>query len=315
LRKVGSGVARSLALVVLCFGLSGGAGARAAGAQESPFFITYDDHLEELGNLEIAVNPLLATQRPPAVGLAKGRADRGVDGFLAASAELEYGVKGWWTAELYLDGQTTRGDSTVLTGWRWENRWRPLLREHRINPVLYVELEDIDATDKTMLEVVGHDVESDHATPNREARRERLREAETKLILASHVADWNLAGNFIAEKNLAGPVWEFGYALGASRPLALAALPYPCTLCAENFTAGVEMYGGLGDARAFGLRDTSHYLAAVLSWNLPSGTTLRLSPTFGLNANSHRFLLRLGISHEISDVARRVRQARRKGAT
>ena len=126
--------------------------------------------------------------------------------------------------------------------------------------------------------------------------------------------DWNLAGNLIAEKNLAGAVWEFGYALGASRPLALAALPYPCTLCAENFAAGFELYGGLGDARGFGLRDTSHYLAAVLAWNLPGGTTLRLSPTFGLNANSHRFLLRLGVSYEISDVARRARQAWRESA-
>ena len=283
---------RSLAPALLCIGLSTG----AAAAQESPFFITYDDQLEELGNLEIAVNPLLASQR-------------GGDGFLASSVELEYGLRGWWTTELYLDGQATRGDGTALTGWRWENRWRPLLHEHWINPVLYVELEDVDGADKTMLEVVGHDVESDHATPNRDARRERLREAETKLILASRVADWTLAADFIAEKDLAGPVWEFGYAIGASRPLALAALPYPCTLCAENFTAGVEMYGGLGDARGFGLRDTSHYLAAVLGWSLPSGTTLRLSPTFGLNANSHRFLLRLGVSYEISDVARRMRQA------
>lgn len=282
---------------LLCIGLSAG----VAGAQERPFFVTYDDQLEELGNLEIAVNPLLASQR-------------GSGGFLASSTELEYGVKGWWTTELYLDGQATRGDSTVLTGWRWENRWRPLLREHWINPVLYVEFEDVDGADKTMLEVVGHDGEADHAAPNREARRERKREMEAKLILAGHPADWNLAGNFIAEKNLAGPAWELGYALGASRPLALAALPYPCTLCAENFAAGVEMYGGLGDAHGLGLRDTSHYLAAVLAWSLPGGTTLRISPTFGLNANSHRFLLRFGVSHEISDVARRVRQAWRAGA-
>jgi hypothetical protein len=288
---------RSLPPALLCIGLATG----AAAAQERPFFITYDDHLEELGNLEIAVNPLLVDQR-------------GGGGFLASSVELEYGLAGWWTTELYLDGQATRGDGAALTGWRWENRWRPLLREHWINPVLYVELEDVDGADKTMLEVVGHDVESDHAMPNREARRERLHELEAKLILASHPGDWNLAGNLIAEKNLAGAVWEFGYALGASRPLALAALPYPCTLCAENFAAGFELYGGLGDARGFGLRDTSHYLAAVLAWNLPGGSTLRLSPTFGLNANSHRFLLRLGVSYEISDLARRVRRAWRESA-
>ena len=32
--------------------------------------------------------------------------------------EFEYGVKAWWTTELYLDGQTTFHDSTVFTGFR-----------------------------------------------------------------------------------------------------------------------------------------------------------------------------------------------------
>jgi hypothetical protein len=59
------------------------------------------------------------------------------------------------------------------------------------------------------------------------------------------------------------------------------------------------MYGGLGDRYSFGLKDTSHYLAPTVAWNLPSGWTLRISPGFGLNDNSHRFLLRWGISREI----------------
>jgi hypothetical protein len=60
------------------------------------------------------------------------------------------------------------------------------------------------------------------------------------------------------------------------------------------------MYGGLGDRHHFGLHDTSHYAALVLAWNIPSGWTLRLSPGFGLNDKSHRFLLRWGVSHEFS---------------
>jgi len=51
--------------------------------------------------------------------------------------------------ELYLDGQSTSKESTVFTGYRWENRFRPLLREHWINPVLYVEFENINGADKT----------------------------------------------------------------------------------------------------------------------------------------------------------------------
>jgi hypothetical protein len=271
-----------------------------AAAQERPYLITYDRQLEEPGNLEIAIDPLLAKQR-------------GGGDFLASAIELEYGVKAWWTTELYLDGQATSGDGALATGWRWENRLRPLLLEHRVNPVLYVEYEDITDADKTLLEVVGHDVQSDHAVPNRLTRHDRKHELEAKLILSSSLGDWDVSENLIAEKNLAGAPWEFGYAIGLARPLALAARPDACSLCRENFTAGIEMYGGLGDADHFGLRDTSHYLAPVIAWNLPGGTTLRLSPTFGLNGNSHRFLLRLGISYELSGFSNRLRDGLRDG--
>jgi len=82
--------------------------------------------------------------------------------------------------------------------------------------------------------------------------------------------------------------------------LGLRASVERCNLCRENFIAGVEMYGGLGDRHSFGLHDTSHYLAPVVAWNLPSDWTLRISPGFGLNDQSHRFLLRWGISREFS---------------
>lgn len=261
-------------------------------AQESPYFIAYNHHLEEPGALEIALVPMFATQRA------------GND-FVAGWLEIEYGVNAWWTTELYLDGQRTFHDSTVFTGFRWENRFRPLELEHAINPLLYVEYEDVNGADKVMKEVVGHDVESDHAEPNAESRSESERELELKLILSSMFGGWNVSENVIAVKNLAGEPWEFGYALGVSRPLAFQASPQPCTLCPENFVAAVEMYGGLGDTEEFGLNGTSHYLAPSLAWSLPAGITVRVSPGWGLNDDSHRFLLRLGISKEFSRVARR----------
>jgi hypothetical protein len=266
-----------------------------AQAQERPFFITYNHQMEEPDSLEIAVNPIFGTQR-------------GGGAFLASWTELEYGLKGWWTTELYLDGQGTRNDSTVLTGVRWENRFRLERLEHHINPVLYVEYESLNEADKTLLEVVGHDVEADHAVPNDLARRVSKRELEIKLILSSNFKGFNLAENIIAEKNLANAPWEFGYALGLSRPLALAASPDPCSFCPENFVFGVEMFGGLGDAHGLGLKDTSHYIAPLMAWNLPSGVTLRVSPTFGLNGNSHRFLFRFGVSFEIPGLGRRLRR-------
>src|SRR6267143_2255068 len=203
-------------------------------AQESPYFVTYDHYLEEPGNLEIEYFSTLGTQR-------------GGNNFHAFWTEFEYGVTGWWTTELYLDGQTTFGDSTIFTGFRWENRVRPLKHEHFINPVLYVEFENKNGADKILKEGEGHDVEADFLTPNAEARKEHIHEIELKLILSSTVKGWSFAENILAAKNLSNSPWEFGYALGASRPLAMKASATRCTFCRENFTAGVEMYGALGD--------------------------------------------------------------------
>ena len=251
--------------------------------------------MEEPGNLEIGVN---SVQGKPQNGNA----------FLGVWTELEYGTKAWWTTEFYLEGQATQHQSAIFTGYRLENRFRPLQGEHRINPVLYVEFEDISAANKTLQEVVGFDSQDDHAVPNDVARRDRERETETRLILGSNFRGWNVSENFIAEKNLANAPWEFGYAVGFSRPLALAASPRPCNFCRENFRAGVELYGGLGDWNRFTARGTSQYLGPGLSWELPGGTTFRISPTFGLTPQSHGFLLRFGVSHEIPRFDRQVRR-------
>jgi hypothetical protein len=45
-----------------------------------------------------------------------------------------------------------------------------------------------------------------------------------------------------------------------------------------------------------------------VAWNLPSGWTLRVSPGFGLNDNSSRFLLRWGVSREITGFGSMVSQ-------
>jgi hypothetical protein len=261
--------------------------------QESPYIVAYDHYLEEPGNLEIEYFSTFGAQR-------------GGSNFHAFWTEFEYGATAWWTTELYLDGQTTFQDSTVFTGFRWENRIRPLKREHFINPVLYFEYENKNGADKILKEVEGHDVESDFLRSNADARKEHAHEVELKLILSSTFKGWNFTENTLAAKNLSNNPWEFGYALGASRPLALKASAKRCSFCRQHFVGGIEMYGGLGDRYSFGLKETSHYLAPALAWNLPSGWTLRVSPGFGLNDNSHRFLLRWGISREISGFGRMV---------
>src|SRR5207302_2211106 len=260
---------------------------------QETYFVTYSHQMEEPGNLEVGVRSVTASPK-------------GGNAFLAHALEFEYGVKAWWASELYLDSQSTANESSLFTGFRWENRFRPLLREHWINPVLYIEFENINSADKSLLEVVGHDMRNGFLERN--DRHEKKREAELKLILSSNVRGWNISENMIAEKNLGGEPWEFGYALGVSRPLSLVSSAKHCVLCRENLSAGAEMYGGLGERYSFGLRDTSHYLAPVVEWRVPGGTTFKLSPGFGLNGNSQRFLFRFGVSYEIDQIASRLRE-------
>lgn len=260
-----------------------------AHTQDKPYFVTYSHDLEEPGNLEIETKTALGQPQ-------------GGNRFGATATELEYGTRAWWTTELYLDGQATGDDSTVFTGFRIENRLRPLMRDHAVNPVLYVEYENTSGADKTILEVTGHDGHADLAGPNGVLRREHQHEAELKLIISSNVRDWNISENFISEKDLGHDPWEFGYALGVTHPLRGAANSHACTFCAEKFIAGIEGYGGLGDTFALTLRDTSHYIAPLIGWQLPKGVRLSFSPGFGLTNTSLARVYRVGLAFEFEQV-------------
>ena len=256
-------------------------------AQEPPYFVTYSDVMEEPGNLEIAYKGINA-------------APKNANGFNSATTEFEYGLKAWWTTEVYLSGQSTQNDSTIFTGFRWENRFRPLLRNHFINPVLYAEFENVNEADRSFLEVMNHDSISDLYVSNAQARQETERSMELKLILSSNTHGWNISENFITEKamNHSEP-WEFGYALAVSRPLSLVASSKACVFCRENFSAGLEMYGGLGTTDRFGWKQTSQYLAPMIQFNIPRGPSIGFEPSFGLNANSVGVLWRFKVSYEI----------------
>src|SRR3984957_19525466 len=149
---------RFLGLVVITLALP-------ARAQESPYIVTYDHYPEEPGSLEVEYFSTFGTQP-------------GGNDFYAFWGEFEYGATAWWTTELYVDGQTTLNDSTVFTGFRWENRVRLLQQEHFINPVFYFEYEHISGADKILKEIEGHDVENDFSDRNAVARKEHKHELE-----------------------------------------------------------------------------------------------------------------------------------------
>ncbi len=259
----------------------------AVAQQEQPYFVTYSSLLEEPGNLEIENQNVAA-------------APKNANAFFAPTLEFEYGVTAWWTAEAYVQGQATANDSAVFTGFRLESRFRPLPREYWINPVLYIEYEDVNAADKSFLEITGNNSIATLQVPNAELRNEVERSMEGKLILSSNVKGWNLSENFIAEKEVTGTdPWEFGYALGASRPLTLTGASKPCVVCRQSVALGGELFGGLGTSQNFGVGQTQQYLAPTVALSIPHDLTFKFSPEFGLNDNSAGVLWRFGVTYEI----------------
>src|SRR5450432_285801 len=262
-------------------------------AQESPFFVTYNHHMEEPGNLDIEISTTNDISKS------------GQRFYFSPYTEFEYGMTAQWTTEFYLESQSTWNDSTVFTGWRLENRYKPLKREHWINPVLYLEYENLNEASRIQKEEEGE--APDVSSPNALLTPELDHELESKLILSSDYHDWNIAENFIVAKNFSQSEGvEFGYSFGASRPLATLASGADCRFCRENFTVGAEMYGGLGSTLGFGLHDTAHYIAPVFSWAISDNSTLRFSPGFGLTQESNPVLFRFGYTYEVQNFGSRI---------
>jgi hypothetical protein len=265
---------------------------------EYPFFVTYTSNMAKLGELEI-VNKNV-TGKPA-----------GGNRFIGSILEFEYGATPWWTSEFYLDGESTSKESTLFTGYRWENRFRVLPSEHWINPVLYVEFENLNGADKSLLTVVGNDGIRDLIAPTAETRHKKEREIEAKLILGSSFKGWTIAENFIVEREIKRGPYEFGYAVGISRGLSLGK-SNTCSFCRTNFVAGVEVYGGLGTSAGFGLNNTSHYVGPGLAWKVVDGLTVKISPNFGLTDTSARFLMRFGVSTEVEHFGRAMQNCFRR---
>ncbi|HYM11103.1 MAG TPA: hypothetical protein VEU62_10230 [Bryobacterales bacterium] len=144
-------------------------------ADDASYFVTYSHQMEELGSLEIS---LTRTVGKPDGG------NRFLNTLMSSSTA---------SAERYLSGQSTSNESTLFTKCRWENRFRPLLRKHWINPVLYVALSNTNGADKSLKEIVGFDGRDDLLEPNAETALQKKRALETKLILSSDFRGWNVS--------------------------------------------------------------------------------------------------------------------------
>lgn len=262
-------------------------------AQEETYFVTDRHHLHEAGNLGISNYSVLGTPK-------KGNQ------YLGSQIEMEYRLTKWWATEVQVNGQTTWNDSTIFTGYSWTNKFKLFPTNHWINSALVVSWEDGNAADKCIAEIEGHGAEDDFALPNSVTRKIHEHETEMKLIVSRDYKGWNFAGNVMAAKDLAGEPWEFGYSLGTNRPLSTADKDEHCVFCRRSISAGLEFYGGLGDAHAFGLQNTPQYLGPEMAWKLSERFAVKAGPHFGLTPQSQHVLVHFGVVYEIPDFNKRM---------
>jgi hypothetical protein len=131
-------LARSiLALMVGCLFV------RHASAGNEANFVLYDHHTDEKGETEVNVFGDFSN--------AVGDEPR----YSAQLFEIERALTDRWEAALYLEGDKTKDEDYQFGGLRLESRYRLFDYGVFLNPVLYVEYENLNPEHKYLLDVTG----------------------------------------------------------------------------------------------------------------------------------------------------------------
>jgi hypothetical protein len=170
----------------------------------SGYFTTYNSEVER-GELELM---LMSDFTQP----SRFRRDsEGMKNYGSHMLELEYGVTDQLAAELMVEWFEEIGN-TEFTGVRLEGRYRLFKDPVPLNPMLYLEYEDLDPRTRYKMEVSGW-VQAPYAE-HEASGRERI--VETRLVLSDHVGPVEIALNWLNETDLHDGTTAFGYAVGVS---------------------------------------------------------------------------------------------------
>jgi hypothetical protein len=243
-------------------------------------FVLYTHHTEEAGERKIMLMNDVGQE-------ADGTS------YVAQMVMLELGITDRWTSEVMIEGQNTSGRGGYsFTGFRWENRYR--FFEYGavpLNPVIYVEYEDLSDDTKYLMEVSGR---ADAPTPAKARPRERV--LETRLILGEDFMDLlDVSFNWLNETDLDTGDTAFGYAAGFNYSLSAP----PDKKHGESIVLGIELFGGLGNDRQGITADgsiTEHYLSPNILIRLRNGWKLKVGGAVGLTDVSQD-IFRLGLGH------------------
>lgn len=257
-----------------------------ASAGSGANFVVYNHHLADQGEKEVKLYSDFSDAGPA-----------GSD-YFAQLVELEYGVTDRWTAALYFEGVKSSGEDYEFGGWRFENRVQLFKGSVFLNPVLYVEYEQLEPDHRYKRSVKGR-VEAGEG--DKEEATEH--ELETKLLLGQDVTDrLDVAFNWINEVNLDSGKWEFGYAAGLNYVLfETEASTAAGGWSIKEVKLGAELFGGLGDSQeglTVSASETEQYAGINLKGEFSNGIEVGIGGAFGLTDHSENAILRTFIGYE-----------------
>lgn len=263
-------------------------------------FVLYDHHTDEKGETEVNAFGDFSN--------AVGDEPR----YSAQLFEIERALTERWEAALYLEGDKIDDEDYLFAGWRLESRYRLFEYGAFLNPVLYVEYENLSPDHKYLLDVTGR-------TDTPEGPERWQHEIESKLIVGHDITSkFDVAFNWINETNVDTGRWEFGYALGFNYALVGKAnqeaeeheheghgahehASKGAAWAIKEVKLGGELYGGLGDSTLGLTLDpnvTQQYAGLNLKTEWTNGLHVMVGGAAGLTKESERGLLRLMIGYE-----------------
>ena len=256
-----------------------------AAAGSGANFVTYNHHLADKGEKEVKLFTDFAD-------VGNGGRD-----YFAQLVELEYGVTDRWTAALYFEGVESDGEDYEFGGWRFENRFKIFPGTFFLNPVFYVEYEQLEPEHRYKRSVKGR-TDGEEEGEEEEGTEHEL---ETKLLLGHDLSKrLDVAFNWINEVNLDSGKWEFGYAAGLNYVL-FETEHGAARWDIKEVKLGLEMFGGLGDSEEGLTLDgdkTEQYAGINLKAEFGGGLEAGIGGAFGLTGDSEDVIVRTMLGYE-----------------
>lgn len=252
------------------------------------YMTTYSHHVEK-GEVEImALNDFTSPS-------ARKREEDGQGDYFSQMMELKYNPTNRLALEFMWEWfQDMEKGTGKLTGFRYEVRYRLFADEVPLNPMVYVEYENLHPSTRYKMEVSGW-VDPPYAeVPHVEPAREKI--MESRLILSQDFGSWNIAFNWINESDLQSGRNAFGYSTGifyrihekVSHEGHAGHMEQEHPGLVRPMFVSFEFFGALGDDRRLGFQPSrqEQYFQPGITFHLGRASMLTIGYAMGLSKSS-----------------------------